>query len=147
MVRELPFLLRSGCYLTHDHGTYARTSPFVGQNPEPLAALEVWAEVLSRPEAGLVIVGAGRRDVSTDADLPIPIVVRSAGQQRAVTGLRVTAINDQHAFVSVPTDDPISVGDLICFGISHPCTTFDKWRLLPVVTDDYEVVHAVRTYF
>ncbi|GAB2459898.1 amino acid deaminase [Nocardioides hungaricus] len=140
-------LLRSGCYLTHDHGIYAQTSPFVGQSPEPLAALEVWAEVLSRPEAGLVIVGAGRRDVSTDAGLPIPIAVRSAGQQRAATGLQVSAVNDQHAFVSVPTDDPISVGDLVCFGISHPCTTFDKWRLLPVVTDDYEVVHAVRTYF
>jgi len=32
-------------------------------------------------------------------------------------------------------------------GISHPCTAFDKWRLLPVVDDGYGVIDAVLTYF
>jgi D-serine dehydratase len=32
-------------------------------------------------------------------------------------------------------------------GISHPCTTFDKWRVMYVVNEDYDVVSAVTTYF
>lgn len=140
-------LLRSGCYLTHDHGLYARTSPFVGEDPAPLPALEVWAEVLSRPEPGLAILGAGRRDVSTDADLPLPVAVRHAGRTRPAGELRVTAVNDQHAMLAVPHDVSLEVGDLVCLGVSHPCTTFDKWRLIPVVSDEYEVTDAVRTYF
>lgn len=140
-------LLRSGCYLTHDHGLYARTSPFVGEDPAPLPALEVWAEVLSRPEPGLAILGAGRRDVSTDADLPLPLAVRHGGRTRPAGELRVTAVNDQHAMLAVPHDVVLEVGDLVCLGVSHPCTTFDKWRLLPVVSDEYEVTDAVRTYF
>ncbi|GAB3049763.1 alanine racemase [Sediminivirga luteola] len=140
-------VLRSGCYLTHDHGLYERTSPFVGHDPAPLPALEVWAEVLSRPEPGLAILGAGRRDVSTDADLPQPCAIRRDGRTWPAEGLQVTAVNDQHAMVSVPEDVSLEVGDLVCLGISHPCTTFDKWRLIPVVTDTYEVIDAVRTYF
>ncbi|MFF6852218.1 alanine racemase [Streptomyces antimycoticus] len=140
-------MLRSGCYLTHDHGLYARTSPFVGHDPAPLPALEVWAEVLSRPEPALAILGAGRRDVSTDADLPLPVAVRRDGHTRPVDDLRVTAVNDQHAMVAVSEEASLEVGDLVCLGVSHPCTTFDKWRLVPVVTDKYEVIDAVRTYF
>jgi D-serine dehydratase len=39
------------------------------------------------------------------------------------------------------------VGDLLACGISHPCTAFDKWRLIPVVDDDYTVVDAIATFF
>lgn len=35
----------------------------------------------------------------------------------------------------------------MCLGISHHCMTFDKWRLIPLVTNDYEVLDAIRTYF
>ena len=144
---RIEVVLRSGCYLTHDHGLYARTSPFTGRDPEPLPALEVWAEVLSCPEPGRAILGAGRRDVSTDADLPLPFAVRRGGRTQPVEGLQVTGVNDQHAMVSVPEHLSLEVGDLVGLGISHPCTTFDKWRLIPVVTDTYEVTGAVRTYF
>lgn len=95
----------------------------------------------------LAILGAGRRDVSTDADLPLPVAVRRDGHTRPVDDLRVTAVNDQHAMVAVSEDASLEVGDLVCLGVSHPCTTFDKWRLVPVVTDKYEVIDAVRTYF
>jgi len=54
---------------------------------------------------------------------------------------------DQHAFVSVPSGVRLAPGDLIGFGISHPCTTFDKWRVIPVVDDDYRVIDAVHTFF
>jgi D-serine dehydratase len=32
-------------------------------------------------------------------------------------------------------------------GISHPCTTFDKWRWMPVVSPDYRVIDAVSIHF
>lgn len=144
---RVDILLRSGCYLTHDHGVYARTSPFIDQEPPPLPALEVWAEVLARPEPDLVIAGLGRRDISTDSDLPIPLSLRRHGEIRNALGMRTHAVNDQHTFVTVSDDDDVQVGDLVSFGVSHPCTTFDKWRVFTIVSDDYEVIDAVRTYF
>ena len=41
----------------------------------------------------------------------------------------------------------VKVGDMVAFGISHPCTTFDKWGLLMVVDEDYRVMDAVKTFF
>jgi D-serine deaminase-like pyridoxal phosphate-dependent protein len=144
-------VLRSGSYVTHDSVHYERVSPFgtriPGERLRP--ALEAWGAVLSRPERGLAIVGFGKRDVPYDLDLPLPRLVRSAaGALRSVDGdLTVTELNDQHAFVSVADGFELAVGDLVGCGISHPCTAFDKWTLLPVVDDDYTVVDAVRTYF
>ena len=73
-------VLRSGAYITHDHGIYERGSPF-GMRAAPGAprlepAIEVWAPVLSAPEPGLAIAGAGRRDLPVDQDLPVVIKVR-----------------------------------------------------------------------
>jgi D-serine dehydratase len=62
-------------------------------------------------------------------------------------GYRVTALNDQHAFMKADAPNTLAVGDMIGCTISHPCTTFDKWRFLPVVDDDYNVVDAVTTWF
>ena len=56
-------------------------------------------------------------------------------------------MDDQHAYVRVGQGVEISVGDLVGCGISHPCTNFDKWRLIPLVDDDYTFVGAVRTFF
>jgi D-serine dehydratase len=36
---------------------------------------------------------------------------------------------------------------LVALGISHPCTTFDKWRWLPLVDDEGNVTRAIRTRF
>lgn len=58
-----------------------------------------------------------------------------------------SGLNDQHGYLSGPADSPIAVGDLIGFGISHPCTTFDKWQVLFVIDDDYTVIDAVKTFF
>jgi D-serine deaminase-like pyridoxal phosphate-dependent protein len=54
---------------------------------------------------------------------------------------------DQHAFLKVGAGATLKVGDLVGCGISHPCTAFDKWRLIPVVDDGYVVIDAVLTYF
>jgi D-serine deaminase-like pyridoxal phosphate-dependent protein len=148
--RPLEVVLRSGCYVTHDHGSYDRSSP-LGSNgcgTERLRpALEVWGEVLSCPEPGLTIVNVGKRDAPYDSGLPVPIRVRRTdGKLSEITGATVIALNDQHAYVTYESDI-LRVGDVLCFGISHPCTAFDKWRLIPVVDDTYAIVDAIKTFF
>jgi D-serine deaminase-like pyridoxal phosphate-dependent protein len=144
-------VLRSGCYVTHDSGFYEHLSPLGGRGPAGAdrlrPAFEAWGAVLSRPEPELALLMMGKRDVPYDIDLPSPFVVRGPGGLRDVTGMQVTELNDQHAFLQLPADDPLAVGDLVGCGISHPCTAFDKWRLIPVVDDDYTVVDAVHTFF
>jgi D-serine dehydratase len=151
--RPVHLVLRSGCYLTHDAVHYNQLSPFGGRIPGtgPLEeALEVWGAVLSMPEPGLVLLGFGKRDVSYDMELPVPRLVKTAGPQpprplRADAS--IVALNDQHAFMKVGEEANLKVGDLVGCGISHPCTAFDKWRLIPVVDDGYQVLDAVLTYF
>jgi D-serine dehydratase len=69
--------------------------------------------------------------------------------QAAASDWRISKLNDQHAYLegTGPEHDALQVGDLICLGISHPCTTFDKWRWMPLVDERYNVVDALVTYF
>ncbi len=152
-------LLRSGCYITHDDAMYVRAFDALRQRSPALAAtggglrpaLEVWAYVQSRPEPGRVIVGLGKRDVSHD-ELPVLLSwFRPGGSmpapQPAPGGHTVVRLNDQHGHMTVPPESPLKVGDMVAFGISHPCLTFDKWRVIHLVDDDYQVVSSLRTYF
>jgi D-serine deaminase-like pyridoxal phosphate-dependent protein len=149
--REVTPVLRSGSYLTHDSLLYAERSPFAERlDGELIAALAVWGTVLSVPEPGLALVGGGRRDFPFDSGMPLPQVVRRAADRatRPATGLTVTALNDQHAYLRLDDDaDDVRVGDWIRFGISHPCTAFDKWSHIAVVDDEDRVVDCVRTFF
>lgn len=133
-------LLRSGCYVTHDHGIYEqRQTASAGMDaPQFQPALELWAVVQSRPEPGIAILSFGKRNASYDLGLPKPL---------DLPGCTVTALNDQHAFMSVPVGARVEVGDLVRVGISHPCTTFDKWRKMPLVDDDYNVLDIYETHF
>lgn len=144
-------VLRSGCYVTHDSAFYDHLSPLGARStggPRLVAALEAWGVVLSRPEPDLALILLGKRDAPYDIDLPLPLHVASGGALRDVRGrMTVTDTNDQHAYLRVPADDPLAVGDLVGCGISHPCTAFDKWRLIPLVDDDYTVVDAYHTFF
>lgn len=148
-------VLRSGAYVTHDHGFYARIAPRPGPSSSPgrsgpllTPALELWAPVLSRPEPTLAIVCAGRRDVSFDQGMPVPIRLRRGdGQLPEAAEMRVTALDDQHAYLEVPPGSALGPGDLVCLGISHPCTALDKWRVIPVVDRDYRVTDAIHTFF
>ena len=142
--KPVDVVIRAGGYITHDIGLYERSSPLV-RDLRP--AFEVWGVVLSRPEPELVLVGLGKRDVSHDVDLPLPQLAYDRNGLRDVAGLTVTALNDQHAYVRIPTRETLKVGDLLGCGISHPCTAFDKWRLIPVVDDHYTVVDAIATFF
>ena len=137
-------IVRSGAYLTHDDGLYAGTSPFTrpgaGVAAGMLPALSVWAQVVSRPEPALAVLTMGRRDVSFDQHLPVPY---------GLSGSHVAKLNDQHAYLALSPPDQarVEVGTWLQFGISHPCTTFDKWQLIPVLDDDNRVVDLIRTFF
>jgi D-serine dehydratase len=151
-------LLRPGCYLTHDAGAYREADARIhAANPVARGmaqglrpALQLWACVQSRPEAGRAIVGLGKRDAAFDAGLPLPVLHHRDGMpapQAAPAHWRLSAIMDQHAFLDVGTDDDLRVGDRLCFDICHPCLTFDKWRHLLRVDDAWRVTGVVRTYF
>jgi D-serine deaminase-like pyridoxal phosphate-dependent protein len=143
--RPVRSVLRSGSYITHDHGLYAETSSLA---PQLRPAIEVWCQVLSVPEPGYALLGAGRRDVSFDAGLPIALWHRSVrGGDVMPLAARVSKVNDQHAFLDVAPSDVIEVGDLVALGISHPCTTHDKWQMMPLLDDERRVVDCVRAYF
>ena len=156
MVRELAsgwagrpapvVVLRSGVYIAFDHGLYAGMVP----SPPPALkpALELWAHVLSSPEPGLALACAGRRDVAFDAGLPVPLRIRGRdGSLRPATGIQAVRLDDQHCYLQLADGAAAEPGEAVCFGVSHPCTTFDKWRVIPVIDDDYRVVDAVHTFF
>jgi D-serine dehydratase len=149
-------VLRSGCYITHDHGNYQRFLALVeqreGLDASLRPALEVWTVVQSVPEPGLALLSGGRRDLSYDLEMPIPVRWARRGERTASAspaGWRVSALNDQHAYLRY--DDAVNtapaVGDRVALGISHPCTTFDKWRWLPLVDDHEAVTGAISTRF
>ncbi|MEU0186963.1 alanine racemase [Streptomyces sp. NPDC006207] len=145
-------LLRSGAYVTHDDVHYRDLTPFHDRIPaegslEP--AFRLWTQVLSRPEPGLALLNAGKRDAPYDLDLPVPQLVRRAdGSAVPAAGLTVTKLADQHAFVDVaPGARDLAVGDWVGLGVSHPCTAFDKWQLIPVVDTGGVVTDFVRTFF
>ncbi|QBE63646.1 amino acid deaminase [Pseudoduganella lutea] len=151
-------VLRSGCYLTSDHGHYleltaeldARDNIAEGLRP----ALEVWSIVLSRPEPGLAILSMGKRDASHDLGLPVALRAHRPGEGPVTlpAGACIDKMNDQHAYLRLPEEGDmrvgdLRVGDLVGCGISHPCTTFDKWSVLLLVDDDYNVQRAINTLF
>ncbi len=144
-------VLRSGGYLFHDHGFYQRVTPAargVAGAPVLRPALELWAQVVSRPEPGLALLSAGRRDAGFDAGPPVPLRARHRdGGAAALAGAEVTGLNDQHAYLRLAPGTALAPGDLVCLGISHPCTTLDKWRVIPVLDDEDRVIDAVHTFF
>ena len=146
-------VIRPGCYVTHDSGLYEQLTRPGGAAlpglPDLRHALEVWGAVLSRPEPGRAIVGAGKRDLSFDAGPPVPLWTHRPGADgppRPAQGMAVVAMWDQHVSLAL-ADTALAVGDLVGFGISHPCATFDRWRALLLVDPDYRVTGAVTTLF
>ena len=114
--------------------------------------MHTWARVVSRPEPGLALLDAGKRDVPFDEGLPTPQLVASqlGAPARRLTGGEIVAVNDQHAFLTIQPGSDIRVGDVVRLGLSHPCTAFDKWRWIPVVAPDETdpvVIDLIRTYF
>ncbi|MDX2593849.1 MULTISPECIES: amino acid deaminase [Streptomyces] len=142
-------LLRSGAYVSHDDGHYRRLTPFA-RVPEEGAlepAFRLWAQVVSRPSPEQAFANAGKRDAAHDLDLPEAQVVRRDGTERPAAGVSVTGLSDQHAWLRTEAQADLEVGDWVGFGLSHPCTSFDKWQLIPVAEADGTVVDYIRTFF
>ena len=144
-------VIRPGCYVTHDHGIYQRLTRPGGPAglPDLKSALEIWGVVLSLPEPDLAIVGVGKRDASYDIEPPLPLWRHrpgAAGPPEALAAMKVVTLWDQHLSLATAGTD-LAVGDLIGFGISHPCATFDRWTALLLVDEDRRVTGAVTTLF
>ncbi|UQA93371.1 amino acid deaminase [Streptomyces halobius] len=144
-------LLRSGAYVSHDSGHYRRITPFnrVPEEGELQPAFRLWAQVVSRPTPEQAFLNAGKRDAAHDLDLPQAQVVRSGrdGTVRPADGITVTGLSDQHAWLATESAGALEVGDWVGLGLSHPCTSFDKWQLIPLVEADGTVVDLIRTFF
>lgn len=151
LTRPHRVVLRSGCYAFHDHGQRAGIPLLAGAagDTELRAALEVWCEVVSIPEPGLAIAALGKRDAPYDVSLPVVFARRPADSALAepCTGVTVTRLNDQHAFLRVAPAVQLEVGDLLGCGVVHACTAFDKWRRIALVDRDYRVLDMIDTYF
>ena len=148
-------VLRSGAYVTHDHGLYERSSPF-GMRAAPGAprlqpAIEVWAPVLSVPEPGARVraapAGATCRSTRTCRSSSRCGPPTTAPVRAAEPGFTVTKLDDQHAFLALSDGAHVAVGDLVAFGISHPCTAFQLWREALVVDDADRILDVYELRF
>src|SRR5207244_1607255 len=139
------------CYFSHDAGLYERAFAGVRDRDETAReikgrfenALEIWAQVLSVPEPQRAILGAGRRDFGHDAGVPVALKQFRPGRDAQPVampgGCEIVGVNDQHAHVKIAPGVDVKVGDLVALGVSHPCTTFDRWRLIHLVDDTYTI--------
>ncbi|KHK95667.1 hypothetical protein LK09_18520 [Microbacterium mangrovi] len=148
------FTLRSGAYIVHDDGFYRGISPFdegaadPSGSPRFVNAMHGYGRVVSSPEPALALIDGGKRDFPYDEGLPVVrgVAADISGPWRPLDAA-VSAMNDQHTYVR--PSEPVTIGSVVRLGLSHPCTAFDKWRVLPVVAsaESDEVTGLVRTWF
>jgi D-serine dehydratase len=145
-------VLRGGCVVTHEVGASDALSPLSGRGEGEGAlkqALELWSSVISMPEPGLAVLNFGKRDAPFDKGNPVAFAIsRSPGHAEQLTGpmLSIRSINDHHTVINIPEDFALAVGDLVAFHVTHSCTAFDKWRLVPVVDDQYGIHGGLVTF-
>ncbi|VUS46435.1 amino acid deaminase [Klebsiella spallanzanii] len=148
-------VIRPGCYITHDRGIYdIAQQELVARDPiacdlggDLTSALELMAMVQSVPEADRAVVNFGKRDCAFDAGLPQPIALYRHGEQLSAEGIASVGIMDQHCMLHLAPGSDVQVGDILVFGTSHPCLTFDKWKTLLLVDDQYNVLEELDTLF
>jgi len=154
---ECRIVIRPGCYITHDAGIYddaqqqlkARDRVTCDIGGDLTSALELVAIVQSVPESDRAVVNFGKRDSAFDAGLPQPIAHYREGEALTLTpgAITSTGIMDQHCMLQLAEGSDVQVGDILVFGTSHPCLTFDKWKTLLLVDDAYNVVEELDTLF
>lgn len=153
--RTTRVVVRSGVYVVHDNGIYERIAPHQrGKGPQLTAAMRVWSRILSRPQPDLVLLDAGQRDLSFDEGMPMPEKVQRRGvwlPDDLLFCASIVKLNDQHAFLRIRPESSLAVGDVVRLGLSHPCTTFDKWAMIPILDDSSianpRVTDLIRTNF
>ncbi|MCE0811029.1 amino acid deaminase [Buttiauxella sp. S04-F03] len=150
-------VIRPGCYITHDAGIYqqaqdelmARDKVACDLGGDLVSALELVAMVQSVPESDRAIVNFGKRDSAFDAGLPQPVAHYRAGKslELVANAIETTGIMDQHAMLKLKAGADVQVGDILVFSTSHPCLTFDKWKALLLVDEQYNVLETLETAF
>ncbi|MBJ3816321.1 amino acid deaminase [Shimwellia pseudoproteus] len=150
-------VIRPGCYITHDTGIYEEAQQALKHRDavacdlagDLASALEIVALVQSVPEPGMAVVNFGKRDCAFDAGLPQAIAHYRHGQPLALApgSITSTGIMDQHCMLRLGPGSDVRVGDILVFGTSHPCLTFDKWKVLLLVDDNYQVIEQLDTLF
>jgi D-serine dehydratase len=161
----LRIVLRGGSSLISDHGVYRtqlalmdkRGGFDVGTAPRSAVAafkpaLELLAAVLSVQEDDVAILNMGIRDMPHDQGYPMPLrLYRDGALIRTIDegdgSWRIARSHDQHCFLAHPRGADVAVGDMVAFGISHPCTAFDKWRVFYRVDEEFNVTGALKTFF
>ncbi len=150
------FTLRSGAYIVHDEGFYRGISPFdqgreSREKPRFAVGMFGVGRVTSHPEPGLALIDGGKRDFPFDEGLPAPTAMSSSlgAAWQPLSGASASAMNDQHTYVRLDDGDSLKIGDVVRLALSHPCTSFDKWTVLPVVesADSDVVVDLAHTFF
>ncbi len=162
---ETRIVLRGGSCLTYDHGYYdhylemldARGGLDMPEGRLPARttftpALELWAAVVTLQDEGIAVINMGIRDLPYDLGYPKPLRHYRDGALLQELGAgkgpyKVVNSNDQHCYLTYPEGADLKVGDLIAFGISHPCTAFDKWSVVYRVNENFTVTGAVKTFF
>lgn len=148
-------VIRPGCYITHDRGIYDEAQQaLLARDPiacdlggDLTSALELVAMVQSVPEADRAVVNFGKRDCAFDAGLPQPVARYRHGEPLPVEGIVSVGIMDQHCMLRLAPGSDVQVGDILVFGTSHPCLTFDKWKTLLLVDEEYNVLDELDTLF
>ncbi|MFJ4169602.1 alanine racemase [Paenarthrobacter sp. NPDC089714] len=134
---SVDLMIRSGAYIIHDDGFYRSISPFSREGEQPFTAgMHGWARVVSQTEPGLAILDAGKRDLPFDEGLPEPQFIGPVlgRPMEPLVGAEITSVNDQHSFMTFdPETTTVRPGDVVRLGLSHPCTAFDKWTVIPVL--------------
>ena len=115
-------------------------------------SLLLWAHIISINDSGLAIINFGKRDVSFDLGNPIPInIYRNRKIFKKIkynsTSLSIYKLNDQHAFLRHNNKIKLKIGDLISFGVSHPCITIDKWRCIYLINSNHDIIDVYKTFF
>lgn len=156
---SVDLMIRSGAYIIHDDGFYRGISPFSREGDQPFTAgMYGWARVVSQTEPGLAILDAGKRDLPFDEGLPEPQLIGPVlgGAMEPLVDAEITSVNDQHSFMTFDANTTtVRPGDVVRLGLSHPCTAFDKWTVIPVLADtgssrtngDQTVVDLIHTFF
>lgn len=150
-------VIRPGCYITHDMGIYdIAQRELIARDPiacdlagDLTSALELMAMVQSVPEADRAVVNFGKRDCAFDAGLPQPVAHYRNGHALPLPANEIVSVGimDQHCMLRLAPGCDVQVGDIIVFGTSHPCLTFDKWKTLLLVDDEYTVLEELDTLF
>lgn len=154
---DMQIVLRPGCYVSHDQGIYCQAQQAIDKRSKLagklgsglINALQIAVYVQSLPEPGLAILAFGKRDAAFDAGLPQADALYRDGTliSDKLADCQTVKVMDQHAFWQYSNAVTPKVGDIILLSTSHPCLTFDKWRYLWLVDDQYRLLQQIPTFF